>query len=303
MAKEKEKTILSKRSGGERVVFGIAFVLFSLYALTILVALFFIVTTSLKGQMAYIDDIANYELFKLPAIDKLDFANYIEVFGKLFVQATNMREIKIYEMFWNSVWYTVGSSALGVLGCSFTGYILSKYNFIGRNAIYTIIIFTMTIPILGSTGSTLRMITNLGMYNSPLFLATAFGGFGFNFMILYATFKGIPWSFAEAVFIDGGGHFTVFFKIMLPQAKASLVTLFVIAAVAAWNDYTTSILYMPDLPTIGAGLYRLQEFTEELADLPLYYAGLVIMLIPSIIIFACFSDMIMHNFTVGGLKG
>ncbi len=301
MAKVKEKTILSKRSGSEKVVFSIAFVFFVLYALTLLVALFFIVTTSLKQKQIFLDDSTLLkDAFKLPAFDKLDFNNYLEVFTELTYKYRR-REIPIYEMLWNSVWYTVASSAFSVIGCAFTGYVLSKYKFVGRNVIYTIIIFTMTIPIFGSTGSTFKLLGKLQMLNSPLFLLTAFAGFGFNFMILYATFKGIPWSFAEAVFIDGGGHFTVFFKIMLPQAKASLITLFVIAAVASWNDYTTPLLYLRAYPTLGAGLYKIQS--ENPGDIPLYYAGLVVMLIPSLVVFACCSDMIMHNFTVGGLKG
>lgn len=298
----KERNILSKRSGGEKVVFSIAFILFTLYSLTILFSLFFIVVISLKTAEIYGADEVAGDLFKIPAIANFDWSNYVEVFTNLKVTSV-YGDIALYEMFWNSIWYTVGSSALSVLGCAFTGYILSKYKFIGREVIYTIIIFTMTIPILGSTGSTLKLLVNLGIYNTPLFLLTAFGGFGFNFMILYATFKSLPWSFAEAVFIDGGGHFTVFFRIMLPQTKASLITLFIIAAVGAWNDYTTSLLYLPSFPTIGAGLYKLQDVAKDKNDMPLYYAGLVLMLIPSVIIFACFSDTIMHNFTVGGLKG
>ena len=303
MKKVKETNILSKRSPSEKVLFGFVFVIFALYAISLLYPLFYLFMTSFKTSYAYETDIMNGKLFALPSIMEIDFMNYPEALSKMFVMSTSGREIYLYEMLFNSIWYTVGSSMGGVLVSAFTAYALAKYRFFGRNAIYAVIIFTMTIPIIGSTGSTLKLLSTLRIYNTPLFLVTALSGFGFNFMILYGFFKSLPWSYAEAVFIDGGGHFTAFFRIMLPQAKASIVTLFIMASIGAWNDYTTSLLYMPDFPTIASGLYRVQEVAVDQGDLPLYYAGLMLSIVPVIVLFPCCSDTIMKNFTMGGLKG
>ena len=303
MKKVKETNILSKRSSYERILFGFVFVIFAIYALSLLYPLFYLFTTSFKDNYAYKTDIINGKLFALPKLLELDFLNYSEALNKMFIMDTYGREIYLYEMFFNSIWYTIGSSLGGVLVSSFTAYALSKYKFVGRNAIYAVIIFTMTIPIIGSTGSTLKLLSTLYIYNTPFFLITALSGFGFNFMILYGFFKSLPWSYAEAVFIDGGGHFTAFFKIMLPQAKASIITLVIMAGIGAWNDYTTSLLYMPDFPTIASGLYRVQEVAIDTGDMPMYFAGLTLSIVPVIVLFACCSDTIMKNFTVGGLKG
>lgn len=303
MKKVKETNILSKRSAYERILFGIVFVIFAIYAISLLYPLFYLCTTSFKDSYIYETDIINGKLFALPKLGELDFMNYPEALNKMFIMNTYGREIYLYEMFFNSIWYTIGSSLGGVLVSSFTAYALSKYKFIGRNAIYAVIIFTMTIPIIGSTGSTLKLLSTLQIYNTPMFLITALSGFGFNFMILYGFFKSLPWSYAEAVFIDGGGHFTAFFKIMLPQAKASIITLVIMAGIGAWNDYTTSLLYMPDFPTIASGLYRVQEVAVDTGDMPMYFAGLMLSIIPVIVLFSCCSDTIMKNFTMGGLKG
>lgn len=301
--KAKEVNILSKRSASEKVLFAFVFVIFAIYALSLLFPLFYLFTTSFKESYAYETDIINGSLFALPKLNALDFKNYSEALSKMFILDTYGREIYLYEMFFNSIWYTLGSSFGGVLVSSFTAYALSKYRFVGRNAIYAVIIFTMTIPIIGSTGSTLKLLSAIGIYNTPFFLITALSGFGFNFMILYGFFKSLPWSYAEAVFIDGGGHFTAFFKIMLPQAKASIITLVIMAGIGAWNDYTTSLLYMPDFPTIASGLYRVQEVAVDTGDIPMYFAGLMMSVIPVIVLFSCCSDTIMKNFTMGGLKG
>lgn len=303
MKKIKEVNILSKRSTYEKIVFGCVFAVFCVYAFSLLYPLFYLLTTSLKTGYAYETDIMNGQSFALPAFTALDFANYWDALQRMYMTDTSGRFIYLYEMFFNSIWYTIGSSALGVLGSSFVAYALTKYRFIGRNAIYAVIIFTMTIPIMGSTGSTFKLLSDLRIYNSPFFLITAFGGYGFNFMILYGFFKSLPWSYAEAVFIDGGGHFTAFFRIMLPQAKSSIITLFIMAWIGAWNDYTTALLYMPDFPTIASGLYELQEFARDSGDFPVYFAGLILSIVPVVTLFACCSDTIMKNFTVGGLKG
>ncbi len=303
MKNVKESNILSKRSRYEKILFAFVFAIFALYALSLLFPLFYLFMTSFKDSYAYETDIINGSLFALPKLGELDFKNYVEALNKMFIIDTYGREIYLYEMFFNSVWYTLGSSFGGVLVSSFTAYALSKYKFVGRNAIYAVIIFTMTIPIIGSTGSTLKLLSTLGIYNTPFFLITALSGFGFNFMILYGFFKSLPWSYAEAVFIDGGGHFTAFFKIMLPQAKASIITLVIMAGIGAWNDYTTSLLYMPDFPTIASGLYRVQEVAVDTGDIPMYFAGLTLSIVPVIVLFSCCSDTIMKNFTMGGLKG
>lgn len=303
MKKVKETNILSKRSPYERILFAFVFVIFAIYALSLLFPLCYLFTTSFKDSYVYETDIINGRLFALPKLTELDFRNYPEALSKMFIMDTYGREIYLYEMFFNSIWYTIGSSLGGVLVSSFTAYALSKYRFVGRNAIYAVIIFTMTIPIIGSTGSTLKLLSTLKIYNTPFFLITALSGFGFNFMILYGFFKSLPWSYAEAVFIDGGGHFTAFFKIMLPQAKASIITLVIMAGIGAWNDYTTALLYMPDFPTIASGLYRVQEVAVDTGDMPMYFAGLTLSIVPVIVLFSCCSDTIMKNFTMGGLKG
>ena len=106
-----------------------------------------------------------------------------------------------------------------------------------------------------------------------------------------------------ASFVDGGGHWTVFFKIMLPIAKVPILTLAVMSAIGSWNDYMTMLLYMPSYPTIASGLYLLSSTLPRLGNAPLYYAALVISVIPVLAIYATCSDMIMNNFTMGGLKG
>ena len=183
-------------------------------------------------------------------------------------------------------------------------YALSKYRFRLNTPIYAAIIFSMTVPVVGTMGATFKLISDLGIYNTPFYvILTSFSGIGFNFLILYGVFKNISWNYAEAVFVDGGNHFTVFFKIMLPQAVTPMIALAIISAIGHWNDYMTPLLYLPDYPTVASGIYKIKLESASRGDTPSYFAGLVLSIVPVLIVYGCFSDMIMQNFNMGGLKG
>lgn len=300
--KVRERNILTSRGTGEKVIFAVVFVFFTIYALSLIFPIFYLFINSFQSKLDYYNNLGTEgNAFALPEVWKWE--NYVTALSNMFAHDSYGNQIGLPEMFFNSLWYVVFSVGLSILGCSFTGYALSKYDFFGRKAIYAVIIFTMTIPIIGSTGASFKLMVDLGIYNTPLVLVTSFGGFGFNFLILYGFFKNLSWSYAEAVFIDGGGHFTVFFKVMLPMTKAPIFTLAVMAAISAWNDYNTPLLYMPDYPTVASGLYKIKESFMRVGDTPAYFAGLIMSMIPVIVLFSCCSGTIMKNFTMGGLKG
>lgn len=303
MFKRKEKSILKRRSKGEKIVFGIVFVLFALYALSLLLPFVFLCFNSLKGGEEYLSSVEAGETFYPPA--KAIWGNYIDAFRAMKVTDFNGKEIYFPQMLFNSVWYTVLYVGAGVFASSLTAYIVAKYKFRGRRIIDGIAIFSMTIPIIGTTGSALSMYNALGIYNTPFLpILIGFGGFGFNFLVLRGFFSNLPWSYAESVFVDGGGHLTVFFRIMLPQAMPCLVTLFIMSFITTWNDYQTLLLYMPSYPTVSSGLYLVQRsLTRHPLEYPVYFAGLMVSVLPIVLVFSLFSNVIMSNFTVGGLKG
>lgn len=285
--------ILNKRTKGERVVFGVVFVLLALYAVSIIYPIVWIFLSSLKEPLEYALD-----MVALPK--KWLFSNYPQAFERLSLQGG----ITFFDMIWNSVWYTTLASGLSAFMASVTGYCLSKYNFKAKGVIYGTAIFCMTVPIVGTMAAYYKLISQLGIMDTPLYVVvTHMSSWGSYFLIMYGFFKNISWSYAEAVLIDGGSHFTVFFRIMLPQARGPLFTLFLMAAIGNWNDYMTVILYLPSYPTLSSGLYTYRAVMERSVEYPMYFAGLIISIIPIVTLFALFSNVIMTNMSVGGLKG
>lgn len=296
-------SVLLQRTKGEKVLFGFAFAVFLIYSIALLYPLLFLFINSFQDAITYIDlrSVPQTSFLQFPETWK--FSNYAEAM-QMYVYNTKSEKLYIYQMLLNSLWFCFCGVAFPVLTCCCTGYVLSKYNFRGKELIYTVIIFTMTVPVVGSDASALKLAHALGTYNNPITkLVTSFTGYGFNFMVMYAFFKNISWSYAEAVFIDGGNNFTAFFKVMLPQAKMAIVTLCVISFITQWNAYEGALIYFPDYLPLAAGLYKVKETAYDRGDVPYYYAGLMVMTIPLIVVYSCCSDVIFKNFSVGGLKG
>ena len=196
-----------------------------MYAFTIFYALGWCVLSSLRPRQDLMND-----PFGFP--EKLVFTNYVQAFKGMQVGDTNMILMLI-----NSAWYSIGGTAVNIACATTLAYVVSKYKFFGRNLIYTISVVVLVLPIIGSLPASYRLIRGLHLHDSPLILLTFTSGFGFNFIVLYGFFSNVSWSYAEAGIIDGASDFTIFGKIMLPQAIPAVLSLFIIAFIGVWNDY------------------------------------------------------------------
>ena len=295
MIKSKKINALFQKSLSEKIVFGIMFCVFLLWAVSLLYPLIWLLTNSLKHNFFYIEDLSKG--LALPTAGRWEFENYKEAF-----QAIKYNDTNFLGMFLNSVWVCFGSIGVNMFFSCCTGYVLAKYRFHGRNLIYTAAIVCMTLPIFGTGGASYTFYYVTGMYDTPFYVIfSALGAFSMRFLMLYGFFKSVSWEYAEAVFLDGGSDLTVFFKIMLPIAAPMIMTLTITGFIQSWNAYESVLLYLPSFPTLAVGIYKVSEYFEN--DKPVYYAAMVISMVPVIAIFVAFSDTIMKNFSVGGLKG
>lgn len=278
-----------KMSGLQIAVFTVAFLLFALYAFTIIYAMGWSVISSLRPRKELMND-----PFGLPT--SLSFKNYATAFREMNVNGTNMIMLIV-----NSLWYSILGTAINI-ACALTmAYVVSKYKFFGRNAIYFIAVVVMVLPIVGSLPATYKLIRTLNLNDSPLILLTFTSGFGYNFIVLYGFFAGVSWSYAEAALMDGAGDFTIFFKVMLPQAMPAVLSLFILSFIGVWNDYQGPLLYMEKMPTLSVGIYLYQE--EMAANPHILYAAINLSVLPVFALFIGFQETIMTNTVAGGLKG
>lgn len=279
-----------KRSKSETVVFSVAFVILALFALTYILAY-------LWGAMAGCKTHPELVLHPFEFPEKWMFRNYIDAFVMLEVNDTNM-----IGMIGNSLWLVFFGALFNVMGGCLMAYATTKYQFHGRLALITINLITMIIPIMGALPSQYRTYHALGMLNSPLLLVAYFGGFGSINLYMTAFFKNLSWEYAEAAFMDGANHYTVLFRIMIPLAKGPIVALYVMQAVAIWNDYMTALLFLKNMPTLATGIYLFQVTTVYRARLDILFAATILSSIPVLVLYIFFNKTILTNVSFGGLK-
>lgn len=281
-----------KRSVLETIVHVLIITIFTIYAISILFPLFWAILSSLKEHNEY-----NLNSpFALP--EMWLFLNYVTAFNVLEVNDTSLVGMII-----NSLWYAGGSCLINVFICSMTAYIFARYPFKGSKTIYSVLLIVMLMPIVGSGPATYRVYSKFGWINSPLFLISMAGGIGINFMFLEGFYRNVSWEYAEAAMIDGANHWQIYFKIMFPQAISMISILLIMQFIQYWNDYSTPMLYFKSLPTLSLGLYIYEKQMIRNANMPVYFAGLIISVIPVVLIFAIFQNSLMEKIDTGGLKG
>ena len=288
IAKKKEGSV------GAKITTSIVFMILWLYSLFFLGMMFWTFYNSMKLE-GFLNDMMSFP-------DKLDFSNYMLAYKNIIYDRTTF-----LGMFVNSIWFSAGSAFLTIFFHAITGYIFAKYDFPGKEAAFTFILFTLALPIVGSLPSLYDVVYKMGINDSPLFLLNYVGGFGGNFLIMYSYFKGIDKTYMEAADIDGAGRFLIFFKIMLPLAIAPFFSLFLVTFINQWNNYETAILFLENMPPLASGLYYFGEnmlFYEGPGDSnTIYLAGVLLAALPVVIAVACFGDKLMSNISMGGIKG
>lgn len=281
-----------RRAGWKKsLLYTIVFLIFAFYAFTILYPFLWMVFNSFKDPVVFGMD-------KLSIDFSAGFSNYIEAFNY------RVKGTSVAMMYLNSFLVVGGGVVVTLISCSLASYTIAKYKFRGRGLIYNIVIVAMMVPIVGTLPAQYRLMRNLGLIDNIVgvwFLYS--GGFGFNFLFLYAYFKGISWTYAEAAQLDGASEFRIFWQIMIPMAKPALTAIGVLTFMNLWGDYQTPYFYLNSMPTIALGLKDISDQLEYSPNYPLLLATAVVATIPIIVLFCVFQKTIMNNLTMGGLKG
>lgn len=238
------------------------------------------------------------------------FSNYTDAISNIHtpvkVAGGGTREVYLLEMLLYSMLYAVGAPLFAVFTAAMASYVVAKYNrFKWVALIFAIVIFTTYVPLSPSLASNIKLLNSLHLYDSMIGMwIWSSGAFGSMFLLYYANFKGVSWTYAEAAFIDGASHFRVFFQIMLPLTKGIFGALFLTTFINIWNDYMTPMIYMPSYPTLSYAAWKIQFSTETVFSIvPVRLAGLMLIILPVLLLFMLTKNKVMNSMAVGGIKG
>lgn len=217
-----------------------------------------------------------------------------------------------------SLWYGVIITSFAVM----IGYIMSRLNFKGKNALFYFIICANMIP-----GVLTLIPTYVEMARLPFLGGNNWTGFGGSGLIdhpavLYVllspgyvvwiylfrqSMNSLPKDYEEAAYIDGSGFFRTIFRVIIPIQIPIIVTVFINVVLATWNDFMTPFIYVnttsyTTLPGyVGTLVASLQQVGDR--NYPLIFALSTMSVLPPVLIFLFLQRYIVQGFANAGIKG
>ena len=293
---------MNKQNGGTKLYkFFIYFVLFAL-AISIVVPVAWVFMASVKENSEFYGN-----PWAMP--NGLHWENFVNAWNK-----ASMGEYMI-----NSV--IVTALALGILLVVAlpASYALARFKFKGCKFLNTafmaglfINVNYIVVPIflmLKDANTWLTKVMGQGfLLNNLLVLAIVYAATALPFTIylLSGYFVTLPHDYEEAAYIDGAGFVTTMVQIIFPMAKPSIITVVLFNFLSFWNEYIISMTLMSGMnakKTLPVGLLNLMQAQQAAAEYGMMYAGLVMVMVPTLILYICVQKQLTQGMTMGGLKG
>jgi ABC-type glycerol-3-phosphate transport system permease component len=220
-----------------------------------------------------------------------------------YLNAWHFNKFQIY--FLHSVWVSVVSTVLGTVIACGAAFVISRFQFIGRKLIYRIFLFSMMVPSMTFILPQFKEMEHLHLLNSlnGLMLVYTAGMVPFTTFLMKGFFDEIPTELEDAVVIDGGSKWTLFWRIMVPMAVPALVTAILFNFMNGWDDYTLALTFIndPNKWTLPIALQLFQG--QHSSSWGLVFAASVIQIIPILAIFIGFQRHIVRGLLAGAVKG
>ena len=294
----KKNNRISRRMDAFQIIL---YVIVAVYCLSMVYVLLFGLINSLK-------DATDFEWLNPFGFPHKEFGwkfdNYSKVLKEFKVSSMSMggEEVGFMGMFVNSLLYAVFMSLFSMATQIMVAYAIAKYDFRLKPLLYGVAVIVMLLPIIGSLASEVQMADTFNFRNNLLGICLMKCKYaGLYFLVFYATFRSVSWTYAEAAQIDGAGHLKIFIEIMLPLIKSTVFAVFILLFIEFWNDYYTPMIFLPQSPTMSYCLFVFQ--TDNRASQPIQLAACLLTCLPILVLFVVFKNKIMGNVTMGGLKG
>ena len=238
-------------------------------------------------------------------------------YWKNFVDAWNAASMGSYML--NSVIVTVLSLAILLVVALPAAYCLSRFRFRGGRFLNVAFMAGLFINVNYIVVPIFLMLRDWDSWINYFFGKTVFLNNLFMLAIVYAAtalpftiyllsgyFATLPHDFEEAAYIDGAGYGQAMIRVIFPMAQPSIITIILFNFLSFWNEYIISMTLMSSATgqkTLPVGLLNLMQAQQSAAEYGILYAGLVLVMLPTLILYVCVQKKLTQGMTVGGLKG
>ncbi len=269
-------------------------------AISIIVPVFWVFMASIKENSEFYANPWNLPL-------GFYFQNFLDAFEKA----------KMGDYMINSVIVTALSLVILLVVALPASYVLARFNFVGKKFFNTLfmaglfinvnyIVVPIFLMLRGWDDVVWDMFGGGIFLNNIVVLAIVYASTALPFTIylLAGFFRTLPKAYEEAAEIDGCGHFKTMTKVMFPMAKPSIITVILFNFLAFWNEYiiAQTMMTQEESKTLPVGLMNLMQSARGKAEYGRLYAGLVIVMLPTLILYIAVQKKLTQGMTLGGLK-
>ena len=230
------------------------------------------------------------------------FQNFINAFEKASMGS----------YFFNSVISTALALIILLVVSLPASYVLARYKFKGKRILNTLFMAGLFINVNYIVVPIFLMLMgwddtlNISFFlDNIVVLAVVYASTAIPFTVylLSSYFQTLPKAYEEAALIDGCGYFKTMIKVMIPQATPRIVTVILFNFLAFWNEYIIALTLMSGSNrTLPVGLLALMQASRGKAEYGMMYAGLVIVMLPTLILYIMVQKKLTQGMTLGGLK-
>jgi multiple sugar transport system permease protein len=186
-----------------------------------------------------------------------------------------------------------------------SAFAFARLRFPGRELIFNLYLVTMMIPDMIALLPKFSVMRDFGLANSwaGLWVVYVSGAVAFNTFLLRGFFEELPRDLEEATYVDGGGPWTVYWRVLLPLTRPALATLAIFTFLGAWDDFWWARLLLqdPDLRTLPIGI--LLFFNAHGTQWSTVFAATTMAALPAIVLFVFFQRYFVAGMRSGSLKG
>jgi multiple sugar transport system permease protein len=230
--------------------------------------------------------------------DGFGFGNYVSLLGY---------DAGLWRYLWNSTYVSVltvaFTLALSILG----GYAFARFKFPGKDTLFIVTIAILMVPYSTLLIPLYSMLGDLGLRNSLFGLALVLTLYQLPFAIfmMRISFEAVPKEIEESAMCDGAGTFGVLTRIMLFAVWPGLITVGLFSFLAAWNDFIAPLILVSeaDKAVLPVAIANLRQQSMGAIDFGATQAGVVVMALPCLVLFALLQRHYVRGFMSGAIKG
>lgn len=211
--------------------------------------------------------------------------------------------IPILKFAWNSLFITFLAAAFMVLFTSMTAYAFARINFKGKNILFIFMLAGLMIPVQSIIVPVFLIIRKLNLIDTKWALIVTSIYYPLGLLMLRQFMMTIPKSYDEAAVCDGAGKLTIFFRVILPMSKSTIMVAFVMHFVSVWNNFFSAMIFLNSTAkmTLPLGITVLNT-TDGNSNMPLMTSAVLLTLIPPMIIYIFGQKYLMQGNMISGVK-